>query len=83
LTALRNGFAVLADDLHVAIHRNYVVDSIMSCWQMGEVSLYGRLVLDHDEMARSHRLKTFATLGEVSVTGEKWATPILLIVPWN
>jgi len=55
----------------------------MSCWQMEEVWLYGRLVLEHDEMALSHRLKTFATLGEVSVIGEKLATPILLIIHWN
>lgn len=83
MTALHNGFAVLAEDLHVAIHRNYAAHSIMSCWQMEEVWLYGRLVLEHDEMALSHRLKTFATLGEVSVIGEKLATPILLIIHWN
>lgn len=83
MTALHNGFAVLAKDLHVAIHRNYAVDRILSCWQMENVWLCGRLVLEHDEMARSHRLKAFVTLGEVSVIGEKWATPSLLIIPWN
>ena len=83
MTALHNGFAVLAEGFLVAIHRNYAVDSNMSCWQMEKVWLYGRLVLEHDEVARLHRLKAFETLREASVIGEKWATPSLLITPWN
>lgn len=55
----------------MAIHRNYAVDSKMSCWQMKKVRLHGRLVLEHDEMVRSHRLKAFATSGEATVIGEK------------
>jgi len=63
----------------VAIHRN----SSMSCWPMVKVWLYGRLELEFDEMARSHRLKAFATLREASVIGQKCATPSLLIIPCN
>jgi hypothetical protein len=67
----------------VAINRNYAVDSNMSCWQIETVWLCGRLVFENDEMVRSHRLNAFATLREAAVIGEKWATPSLLIIPWN
>jgi hypothetical protein len=83
LTAPHNGFVVLAEGLHVAVYRNYAVDSNVSCWQMEKVWLYGRLVFEHDETACPHRLKAFATLGEAAVIGEKWTTPSILIIPWN
>lgn len=63
LAALHNSFAFLAEGLHVAIHRNYAADSNMSWWQMEGVWLYGRLVIEQDEMTRSRKLKAFATLG--------------------
>jgi hypothetical protein len=67
----------------VAIHRNYAADSSKSWWRIETFWLYGRLVLEHVEMALSRRLKAFATLGEASVIGEMWAMPILLIITWN
>ena len=36
---------------------------------MEKFGLYVLLVLEHDEMARSYRLKAFATLGGASVIG--------------
>lgn len=67
----------------MVIHRNYAVDSNMFYWQIEKVCLYGRLVLENGEMASWHRLKAFASLREAAVIGEKWATPSLLIIPWN
>jgi phage terminase large subunit GpA-like protein len=56
-----SGFAVLTGGIHMAIQRNYVAVSNKAWRQMEEFWLYRRPVLEHDEMARRHTLKAFAT----------------------